>query len=169
MLLGVLAVCFCSVYAMVAVVFVDRARIHGVEPPLSGCIGFRLGATHRRVDRLFNRAYKPLGLDYPQAQILLCLLDEGLLHAHDLAGRTGYDPSTVSRLVRELVRRKLVSRKPDPDDGRKRLLAPAKRARKLQPRMAQIQERVNDRLLRTLVRRDVDGFLNLAEVLERLP
>ncbi len=144
-------------------------RIREVEPPLSGCIGFRLGATHRRVDRLFNRAYKPLGLDYPHAQILLCLLEDSPLHAHDVAGRTGYDPSTVSRLTHELVRRKLVSSKPDPDDGRKRLLAPAKRSRALQPRMSQVQKRVNDRLLRTLVRQDVDGFLNLSEVLERLP
>ncbi|MFQ5845960.1 MAG: MarR family winged helix-turn-helix transcriptional regulator, partial [Planctomycetota bacterium] len=63
------------------------------------CLGFRLSAVYRRVDRLFNRAYGPLGLPYAHAQILLCLLGAGELHARDLAARTGYDSSTVSRLV----------------------------------------------------------------------
>ncbi|MFQ5844615.1 MAG: hypothetical protein ACE5JG_06450, partial [Planctomycetota bacterium] len=68
-----------------------------------------------------------------------------------------------------LVRRKLVRHRRDPDDGRMRLLMPAKRARDLAPELARVQKRVNDRLRRTLVAADVDGFLRMTEQLRRLP
>jgi DNA-binding MarR family transcriptional regulator len=140
-----------------------------VEDLTRSCLGFRLGAVYRRIDRLFGRAYGALGLPYAHAQILLCLLEAGELHVRDLAARTGYDRSTVSRLAHELIRRRLVRHKPDPDDGRMRLLMPAKRTHDLAPEMAQVQKRVNERLRRTLVSADVEGLLRVTEQLERLP
>ena len=95
------------------------------------CLGFRISAAYRRVDRLFNRALRRLGISYAHGQVLMCLLQDGPMRAADVADRTGFERSTVSRLVKELSRRKLVRRLPHPADGRARLLEPAKRGEAL--------------------------------------
>ena len=133
------------------------------------CLGFRIGSVYRRVDRLFNRAFSPLGLTNAHAQILLCLLQDGEMRPVDVAARTGFDPSTVSRLSRELMRRKLVRRRKDPDDGRAMLLRPAARAETMREQLARTQERINGRLRRELARADLEAFERVTAVMDRLP
>lgn len=55
--------------------------------------------------------------------VLYVLADSGPLRVSALAERLGTDPSTTSRQTAELVRRDLLRRLPDPDDGRASLLA----------------------------------------------
>lgn len=52
------------------------------------------------------------------------LAEDGPRRATDLAADTLLDQSTVSRQVRSLVERGLVEKRPDPGDGRGRLLSP---------------------------------------------
>ncbi|WP_432506979.1 MarR family winged helix-turn-helix transcriptional regulator [Kineococcus arenarius] len=50
--------------------------------------------------------------------VLLVVADHGAQRVGALAERIGTDPSTVSRQTAELVRRGLLRRRPDPEDGR---------------------------------------------------
>jgi DNA-binding MarR family transcriptional regulator len=89
-----------------------------VEDLLRECIGFRMGAAYRRVDRLFNRTLRKTGLSHAHVHLLACLLAKGESRARDVARLTGFESSTVSRLLLDLSRRKFVRRRPDPTDGR---------------------------------------------------
>ncbi len=140
-----------------------------MEDPLRQCVGFRLGAVYRRVDRIFNRAYEELGVSHAHAQILLCLQGQGELRAADLATRTGLDSSTVSRLVKELCRRKLVKRRPAPADGRSQLLSTATRTERFCQRLLEHHRRINARLRREMSDADLEALFRMADLLDRLP
>jgi DNA-binding MarR family transcriptional regulator len=140
-----------------------------VDDLLRECLGFRLGSAYRRVDRLFNRAFRRIGLTHAHGYVLTCLLQAGELRARDVARLTGFEQSTISRLVRELARRKLVRRRRDPDDGRSRLLSAGARAEALRDDIEHLLRRADERVRRELPQADVDGLLRAAEVMERLP
>ena len=91
------------------------------------------------------------------------------MRAADVADRTGFDRSTVSRLVKELSRRKLVRRLPHPADGRARLLEPAKRGEALRDELGDLHRRINADLRRDLTQADLDGFRHATEIMDRLP
>lgn len=140
-----------------------------MEDPIRQCVGFRLGSAYRRVDRLFNRAYAELRITHAHAQVLLCVLRAGELRAGDFAARTGFERSTVSRLVKELCRRKLVRRRPDEDDARASVLSPGASAKKLAEQLLRHQESVNARLRREIPDGDLEALLRTATALDRLP
>ncbi len=129
----------------------------------------RLGSAFRRVDRLFNRAYAHLGISHAHVQLIQCLLLEGEMRVVDLADRTGLDASTVSRLAKELSRRRLIRKRPDPKDGRSRLLSAAARARALKTELNLLQNRINEKLRRSLPPADLEGLLRATGSLDQLP
>ena len=140
-----------------------------MDDVLRESLGFRLGSAYRRVDRLLNRAFARIGLTHAHGHVLACLLFSGELRARDIARLTGFEQSTVSRLLKELARRKLVRRRRDPDDRRSHLLSPATRAKALKDDIEHVLRRSDERLRRELPQADVDGLLRAAEVMERLP
>jgi DNA-binding MarR family transcriptional regulator len=133
------------------------------------CLGFRFGATWRRLDRAFNRAYARHGLTHAHGQILLCILNEGPLRIADIARFTGLEASTVSRLAKELSRRKLIMRNPNPDDGRSRLLSGAKRGLALGDELEALHRELNARLRRDIPEADLDGLRHVTRALRDLP
>jgi DNA-binding MarR family transcriptional regulator len=128
-----------------------------------------MGSAYRRIDRMFNRAFRSVGLAHAQGQVLACLLQYGEMRPRDVAAKTGFDHSVVSRLVQELGRRKLVRRRRDPDDGRSMLLRPSRRAEALREPIRHVLERVNGRLRRDLALADLEGFERVTDVMARLP
>lgn len=137
--------------------------------PLSDGISFRLGSAFRRVDRLLNRLLAPIGLTHAHTQVLATLLAAGELRVTDIAQRTGFEQSTVSRLVKELARRRMVRRRPHPDDGRARLYRPGRRAAELRTELRGILRKADERLRRELPAADLAGFFTTLEIIERLP
>ena len=77
----------------------------------------------------YERAAVAHGLTLTQARVLGFAACEPLSQ-RQLAERFGCDPSNISVLVDRLVERELVERRPDPSDGRVKLIAatPAGRA-----------------------------------------
>jgi len=140
-----------------------------MEDLLRECLGFRVGSAWRRLDRHFNRAFLKLGLTHAHGYVLACLLPEGELRVGEIARRTGFESSTVSRLVKELARRKLVRRRKDPEDGRSHLLRAAERARTLQPEIERVLRLADGRVRRELTEDDLAGLLHATEVMDRLP
>jgi DNA-binding MarR family transcriptional regulator len=132
-------------------------------------LGFRMGAAYRRIERLHDRAFREIGISHAHAQILTCLLQDGPLRPGDIEKRTGFEQSTVSRLVKELARRKLVRKGPHPSDRRARLLSAAKRGEALRKPIESIYERLNARLRRDLTEIDLEGFAQTIAVMDRLP
>ncbi|NEK59787.1 MarR family transcriptional regulator [Geodermatophilus sabuli] len=75
----------------------------------------------RAISARLSRELHP-DLDGAAYGLLALLQDAGPLRASDLVGRLGLDKSTVSRQVATLVDLGLVTREPDPADGRAQVL-----------------------------------------------
>lgn len=140
-----------------------------MEEILRECLGFRLGGAYRRTDRLFNRALKPTGLSSAHALILACLLGKPEQRIQDLAQRTGFESSTVSRLVRDLARRKYVRQRPKPDDARSKLYSPAAKGEALRAEIERLVRKADERLRREMTAADLEGTFRVIEIMDHLP
>ncbi len=110
-----------------------------VEDPLRDCMGFRLGAAWRRLDRLFNRAYAVLDLSHAHAQVLLCVLERGEIRMAEIVPLTGLTQPTISRLAADLSKHRYLRRTRDPLDGRAQLLNGSARAKRIEPELRRLQ------------------------------
>jgi DNA-binding MarR family transcriptional regulator len=91
----------------------------------------------------------PAGLDGAAFGVLMSLSRCGPRRQGELAELTFLDPSTISRYVTQLVKAGLVSRRPDPSDGRAVQLVPtpegaALAAEAVRQRQALIDEMIED-------------------------
>src|ERR1700742_5182794 len=90
-------------------------------------------ALHELVGRFltdYERAASTHGLTLTQARVLGFASCEPLSQ-RELAKRFGCDPSNISVIVDRLVERELVERRPDPDDGRVKLIVATDAGREL--------------------------------------
>jgi DNA-binding MarR family transcriptional regulator len=74
-------------------------------------------ATLPRTHELYARR-AGIDLDRGAVLVLARLDDEGAIRPSDLARLIGVEPSTITRQVQDLARRALVTKQPDPSDGR---------------------------------------------------
>jgi len=99
-------------------------------------------ALHELVGRFladYERAAGAHGLTLTQARVLGFAACEPLSQRR-LAERFGCDPSNISVLVDKLVERSLVERRPDPSDGRVKLIVATDAGRALAERCCQERE-----------------------------
>jgi len=90
------------------------------------CTCLRLRRAARDATRLYDGYLRPIGLGTNQL-ILLTVLhggnqQHGGITARALAEHIGADPTTLSRNLRPLIKRRLIATSVDPQDGRSRLL-----------------------------------------------
>lgn len=82
------------------------------------------------------------------AWLLAAITDNGPVRVSDLAEWQGVDKSTITPQVRRLEDRRLVSRRPDPADGRAVLLSATPRGRQIRNDVAAAGAAVFDAILR---------------------
>lgn len=105
-------------------------------------------ALHELVGRFladYERAANALGLTLTQARVLGFAACEPLSQ-RALAKRFGCDPSNISVIVDRLAERALVTREPDPADGRVKLITATDTGRDLAHRCCQDREWLKHRL-----------------------
>ena len=87
---------------------------------ISGELAQELGRHARLLHMMKARmaGWAPVGLDGAAFGLLMALVKCGPARQGELAEHSMLDPSTVSRYVGQLVKAGLVSRRPDPGDGR---------------------------------------------------
>ena len=103
---------------------------------LQDYLPYRLSVASNAVSRLIARAYeRQFGLKIPQWRLLAVLADEGALTQQTLCGRTIMDKVTVMRAAQALLRRRLVKRLPNAEDGRSHRLAMTVTGRRLYDRI----------------------------------
>jgi len=105
---------------------------YALEPAASEHAEIR-ASLHELVGRFladYERAAQTHGLTLTQARVLGFASCEPLSQ-RALAARFGCDPSNISVIVDRLVERELVERRPDPLDGRVKLIAATEEGRAL--------------------------------------
>jgi len=87
----------------------------------------------------------------------------------DLAQATGFESSTVSRLVRDLARRKYVRHRPHPEDRRSNLYRAAARGEALGAEIGRLVRHADERLRREPTQADLAAMFRVLEIMDRLP
>ena len=86
-------------------------------------VGQAFLALYHRMSRLVDDAMTATGLSLSRAKVLKQLQEFGPMNQAALAGRLGFAPRSVTDALETLVRERLVTRTPDPEDGRARIVA----------------------------------------------
>ena len=104
----------------------DGAADRGAADPglkLDIYLPYRLSVASNAVSGLIARAYEDrFGLSIPQWRLICVLAEDGTLTQGQIVGRTVMDKVTVSRAAIALFERGLITRAPNPADGRSHLL-----------------------------------------------
>lgn len=95
-----------------------------VDPSLSfPCICARLRRTTRRVSQIYDRQLEPYGLTISQFGVMAQVRAVDASSIGQLAERMVMDPTTLTRALRPLERRGVLTLTPDPADRRTRRVA----------------------------------------------
>lgn len=85
--------------------------------------GYLLRRANQRHAALFAKHFAPFDLTPLQFAVLMKLLASGPLSQNHLGRLTAMDPNTAQGVILRLLRRRLVARRPSPEDRRRKLLS----------------------------------------------
>ena len=85
-------------------------------------VGFLLRKAHQAASEIFQSQVAPYQVTPTQFSTLIRLDDLGELSQSDLGELTATDPATLLGVIQRLAKRGLLAVRPDPDDGRRRLV-----------------------------------------------
>jgi DNA-binding MarR family transcriptional regulator len=135
---------------------------------LQDYLPYRLSVAANAVSRLVARAYeRQFGLKNPQWRLLAVLADEGPLTQHSLCGRTLMDKVTVMRAAHGLLRRRLLKRVPNGEDGRSHRLVLTAAGRRLYDRIVPLALAYEAQLLEGFEQREIERLDHLLRRVEQ--
>ncbi len=118
--------------------------------PRLGCTCSRLRKAARRVSQIFDQHLEPYGLTITQFGLLAQLKRQDGISIGGLAEAMIMDPTTLSRNLRPMAERGLITMTPDPSDKRARCLHLTREGRnaftRARPGWARAQRLVEDTL-----------------------
>jgi DNA-binding MarR family transcriptional regulator len=115
-----------------------------------------LSRAQRRVMAQGDAALAPLGLTSTQAGALFCIRSEEGVTVGELAAALDLAQSAASGLAQRLENSGLVSRSPNPQDGRSVRLVLTRSGRKRREDAIRIAQRANDALIEGLNEAEID-------------
>jgi DNA-binding MarR family transcriptional regulator len=135
---------------------------------LQDYLPYRLSVAANAVSRLVARAYeRQFGLKNPQWRLLAVLADEGPLTQQSLCGRTLMDKVTVMRAAHGLLRRRLLKRVPNGEDGRSHRLLLTAAGRRLYDRIVPLALAYEAQLLEGFEQREIERLDHLLRRVEQ--
>ena len=136
-----------------------------------GNLGFRLAKASQRWNELLALRFRREGYEEVRpsyGSILVPLFEEDGLRMGELARRAGLSKQTMTTMVRLLERDGLVSRAPDPGDGRASLVFLTERSREFAPVAARVVREIERLVEERLGARDVARFHRFLEEVQSL-
>jgi DNA-binding MarR family transcriptional regulator len=123
-----------------------------------GCIGMRLRQAMRQATQILDAGLKPAGIAITQFAPMAFLYKDGPQSMGELAEKVGADPTTLTRILRPLERRGLLSQEVSPTDRRRRVIRLTPQGRRAfqialplwQKAQAEISRRVGNTEIRAL-------------------
>jgi len=123
---------------------------------LSSFLPFRLVAVSESVQRIFAVSYEgSLNLTIPEIRAMSVIAEFGTLSPTAVGQRTWMDKVKVSRATQSLVAKGLVHQRPDPTDGRSRLLRLTRKGVATHARFVPLATRLEAELFEGLSRADM--------------
>ena len=125
-------------------------------------LGFWLRMVSNAVSQSFARGVEAEGVTVAEWVFLRMLWDIDPASPSLLAGRMGMTKGAISKLAERLADKAMVTRQPDPADGRAQILSLTEAGRDLVPRLAAIADRNDAAFFATLApddRKELDRLL----------
>jgi len=94
-----------------------------IAEQMLACTCARLRKVTRRVTQIYDQALTPAGLTITQFGLIACLAARGEVSIGELAEESVMDPTTLTRTLRPLERRKLIKITAAREDRRRRSVA----------------------------------------------
>jgi DNA-binding MarR family transcriptional regulator len=113
-------------------------------------LGYLLNRTARLMANELADRLRPSGVAIGQWAVLLSLWARDGLSQADLSRLVAIEPPTMVRTIDRMVRDGLVTRMPDPDDGRLSRIRLTERGRSLRDELVPLAMAVNDAILQRL-------------------
>lgn len=133
------------------------------------CMCLRTHRAARTLARLFDRAFRPLGLTNGQFSLMMSLNRPRPPNMRSVAALLAMDRTTLTAALKPLERRGVVVSSPDPDDMRSRLLALTPVGRSLLARAVPVWHATHMTIERSLSRSDRSRLLELLNKLAEQP
>lgn len=113
------------------------------KPPshLEEHLGYWLRTVSNAVSHTFAARLEPEGVTVAEWVVLRVLYDAERIGPSLLAARIGMTKGAISKLADRLIRKSLVQRDADPEDGRAHTLALTRSGRALVPKLAAVADR----------------------------
>ena len=102
------------------------------ESKYSQCLYFSSNALARKVEKLAQESWKPVGLSPSHAYLLMIVIEEPGVQPGLLARELQLTPSTITRLIEKLEEKKLVVRV---TEGKTTSVYPTSRAKELNSKL----------------------------------
>ncbi len=126
-------------------------------------VGRLLGILHRGWRMHLVRELEPFGLGNGNALFFLAIMHHEGASQEELAAFLSMDKATVTRAMQRLERRKLIVRRRDPRDARRRRVFLSPAGAKLVPRIRALHRSLGNRLLGALSADEKKTFYLLLE------
>ena len=124
--------------------------------------GYLMNHIARQFAILLGEGLKPLGISPAQFPILLELWQKDGLSQQELVERTDLKQATIANTLARMERDGLITREPNPDDARSRLIMLTEQARALQQQSTEIAKALNQTALSDLSADEQKLFLEMA-------
>jgi len=141
----------------------------GAQHPMEDLIQVRLGRLHEIINQLARHSVLARGLRNTDLRILNILFDEEVISINELARRAHVDKAWISRSVVQLLGKKWINKKPDPNDSRAQLVSLTSKSRAM---LDQVRPQVlaNERILlqginESVLKKSLDMLMRNAEQL----
>lgn len=142
----------------------QTARARDSEPPsyvLEEQVGHLLRRAHQRHTAIFQEMADDDQLTPLQFAALMKLADVREASQNHLGRLTAMDAATMQGVIKRLIARGLIERRPDPDDRRRLLLTLSPQGEKLAHKAANHGLEISERTLEPLSPNERDTFLRL--------
>ena len=123
--------------------------------------GHLLRLAHRRASAIFLSGLSGVGLTPAQFFAMARLHEMGEVSQNHLGRLAAMDPATIQGVVRRLIGRGLLKRKPDPRDKRRMIPRLTPKGRRIVIRLTDNARRVDDTILEPLAPKERAQFLAL--------
>lgn len=124
------------------------------------CLYFNVNALARTVNRIWDGAFKELGLSPSHAYLLRLVLSEPGMTQKMIATELRLEKSTVTRFVDSLQARGLVKRaKTGTEDRREHGVYPTERGKRLESALGRTGEKLFQRMCREFGKSEIESFV----------
>ena len=106
------------------------------------CIYFNTNALARQINKIWDDAFKPLGLSPAHAYVLRTVLDTPGIAMKQIAEELELAPSTVTRFVDSLINKGFLKRITDDDDKRGSRIFPTQQGKKIHQELEKIGQQL---------------------------